>query len=259
MALNTCKIWFNGVKAAFFSKNYENRPAAGGFAPDPHSLRRLGAQPPDPRQWYISNTVHFFTQHVFQFRHFYILTIGLSPPSLNEIPVTCQHQATASDLPFCNIFAPTKTSLSKFLMTSLHVICGSAPLPRIKILATPMAEPLSKMLNYEKIVQIKEFIVWDVLLVICMLFDRGGVLEDTFWSPWPWPWPWPRSLKSLALASKSQVLGLGLGLEASSPRKLPCPRLEDSTIFWTVEISLESDRNLAENLRTPFLFSSIGA
>ena len=33
-----------------------------------------------------------------------------------------------------------------------------------------------------------------------------------------------------------EVLGLegqvlGLGLEASSPRKLPCPRLEDSTIF----------------------------
>ena len=40
---------------------------------------------------------------------------------------------------------------------------------------------------------------------------------------------WPRGhiLKSLALASKPQVLGL----EASSPRKLPCPQLEDSTIF----------------------------
>ena len=36
-------------------------------------------------------------------------------------------------------------------------------------------------------------------------------------------------LKSLALASKPQVLGLGL--EALGPRKLPCPRLEDSTIF----------------------------
>ena len=80
--------------------------------------------------------------------------------------------------------------------------------------------------------------------------SRGGVLEDvfedTFWSPWPWPWP--RSLKSLALASKPP-----------SPRKLSCPRLEDSPIFWTVEISLENPRNFAENLRTPFLFSSIGA
>ena len=35
--------------------------------------------------------------------------------------------------------------------------------------------------------------------------------------------------KSLALASKPQVLGLGL--EALGPRKLPCPRLEDSTNF----------------------------
>ena len=63
-----------------------------------------------------------------------------------------------------------------------------------------------------------------------------------------------------------EVLGLDLGLEgqvlglkASSPRKLPCPRLEDSTIFWTVEISLENARNLAENLRAPFLFFSLGA
>ena len=38
-----------------------------------------------------------------------------------------------------------------------------------------------------------------------------------------------------------EVLGLegqvlGLGLEASSPRKLASPRLEDSTIFWIVKI-----------------------
>ena len=55
-----------------------------------------------------------------------------------------------------------------------------------------------------------------------------------------------------------EVLGLGFGLEASSPRKLPCPRLEDSTIFCTVELLLENARNLAEILRRPFLFSAIG-
>ena len=38
-----------------------------------------------------------------------------------------------------------------------------------------------------------------------------------------------------------EVLGVGLegqvlGLEASSPRKLACPRLEDSSIFWIVKI-----------------------
>ena len=36
-------------------------------------------------------------------------------------------------------------------------------------------------------------------------------------------------LRSLALASKVQFL-------APSPRKLACPRLEDSTIFWIVKI-----------------------
>ena len=40
----------------------------------------------------------------------------------------------------------------------------------------------------------------------------------------------------LGLGLEGQVLGLGLGLEASSPRKLACPRLEDSTIFWKVKI-----------------------
>ena len=63
----------------------------------------------------------------------------------------------------------------------------------------------------------------------------------------------------LGLGLEGQVLGLGLGFEASSPRKLPSPRLEASTIFLTVESSLENARNVAESLRAPFLFSSLGA
>ena len=39
-----------------------------------------------------------------------------------------------------------------------------------------------------------------------------------------------------SLASRTDFEVLGLGLEASSPRKLACPRLEDSTIFWIVKI-----------------------
>ena len=58
------------------------------------------------------------------------------------------------------------------------------------------------------------------------------------WSPRGRPWlrgrPRGHIFKSLAL--KPPVLGLGL--EALGPRKLPCPRLEDSTIFLTVEIWL---------------------
>ena len=59
-----------------------------------------------------------------------------------------------------------------------------------------------------------------------MQFNVTGLQR---WSPRGRPWPRGHILKSLALASKSQVLGLGL--EALGPRKLPCPRLEDSTIF----------------------------
>ena len=44
--------------------------------------------------------------------------------------------------------------------------------------------------------ELEEFCVWKV-------FDRGAVLENTFWSPWPWARrssPWPRSLKSSKIA-----------------------------------------------------------
>ena len=66
------------------------------------------------------------------------------------------------------------------------------------------------------------------------------VLENKFQSPWPRrlsPWPWPLGLKSSKIA-------------LSSARK--------QHYFWTVEIFLENARNLVENLRRPFLVSSIG-
>ena len=37
-------------------------------------------------------------------------------------------------------------------------------------------------------------------------------------------------------SSRTHFEVLGLGLEASSPRKLACPRLEDSSILWIVKI-----------------------
>ena len=35
MALNPSEMWSSGIEIAFFPKNYENRPAAGGFASRP--------------------------------------------------------------------------------------------------------------------------------------------------------------------------------------------------------------------------------
>ena len=71
------------------------------------------------------------------------------------------------------------------------------------------------------------------------------------WSPRGRPWPRGRPqghiLKSLA--SKPEVLGLGL--EASSPLKLPCPRLEDSTIFEQLKFrwkTPETSRKICEHL-----------
>ena len=79
-----------------------------------------------------------------------------------------------------------------------------------------------------------------------MLRLRGGVLEDVL---------------GLETSSRThfEVLGLGLegqilGLEVSSPRKLPCSQLQDSTIFCTVEILLENARNLAETSEDLFCF-----
>ena len=66
---------------------------------------------------------------------------------------------------------------------------------------------------------------------------RGGVLEDV-----------------LGLEDVLEAHFEVLGLEASSPQKLPCPRLEDSAIFCTAEILLENAKNLAQNLRSLFLF-----
>ena len=49
----------------------------------------------------------------------------------------------------------------------------------------------------------------------------------------------------LAIAIEGQVLHLGL--EASSPQKLTCPRLRDSTILCSAEILLENATNFVEN------------
>ena len=125
MALNSCKMWSNGVKTAFFSKMTKNCPAAGGFAPR-------------PPQW-----ICFELQYTFLLNTApnldipTVLTIGLSFPlwtsswlHANARPRLLIFHSTIS-LP------PQKIPRTRFLMTSLHVICGLGPPPQSKILATP--------------------------------------------------------------------------------------------------------------------------
>ena len=56
---------------------------------------------------------------------FYILTIGIKLFPLNEFLVTCQHRATASDLPFYDIFAPSKNS--SFEVSDDVIACDLGP------------------------------------------------------------------------------------------------------------------------------------
>ena len=50
MTLNTCEIFSSGIKKAFFSKKLRKiAQRLGALPPDPHSLLRLRAPPPDPR------------------------------------------------------------------------------------------------------------------------------------------------------------------------------------------------------------------
>ena len=58
-----------------------------------------------------------------------------------------------------------------------------------------------------------------------------------------------------SLRTHFEVLGLGvegqvpgLGLDASSPRKLACPRLEDSTIFELLKFCGDRLKNFCEDL-----------
>ena len=49
MALNMCKLWFNGIKIAFLSKKLQKiAEQLGASPPDPQNLRLAGAPPLDP-------------------------------------------------------------------------------------------------------------------------------------------------------------------------------------------------------------------
>ena len=84
------------LKQLFFQKITKNCPAAGGFAPRPLSIIRLNY-----------NTVLYTLLSISTFSHF---NYWFKPFPLNEFLVTCQHQTTAFDLPFYDIFTPTKNS-----------------------------------------------------------------------------------------------------------------------------------------------------
>ena len=71
MALNMRKMWFNGIKIAFFSKKLQK------------IVQHLGATPPDPRLWYVWVTLAFsrrLQSYVFALFNY----ISLSPLPLQN-------------------------------------------------------------------------------------------------------------------------------------------------------------------------------
>ena len=105
-----------------FKKNYKKSPSGWGLRP----------------QTSVNNTFELqYTSLLNTSANFYILTIGLSPPPLNGFLLTCQHQATAFDLPFYDIVASTKNSFFEISDDVIACNLRFGP-PQSKILATPM-------------------------------------------------------------------------------------------------------------------------
>ena len=119
MALNTCETWSDGINIAFFQKDTKNRPAAG-------------ASPSDPLLRYVWITMHFFTQTRLTILTFSQFNYWFKPSPLNEFLVTCQHQATTSDLPFYDIFTPHKNSSFEVSDDAIACDLWFGPLPPIK-------------------------------------------------------------------------------------------------------------------------------
>ena len=81
----------------------------------------------------------------------------------------------------------------------------------------------------------------------CILHKPMGGLE---------PPPPPPLATLLDEFSRSHFEVVGLGLEASCPRKLPCPRLDDSTIFEPLKFRWKMPETLRKVCKNLFLVSS---
>ena len=91
--------------------------------PDPQSLR-LGADLPSVIR--SSYTIVYSTRLAIQ--TFLLFNFWFNPFPFSKILFKCQTLATASDLPFYDIFVLQKVPLSKNFHNVMHAFCG-LPLP----------------------------------------------------------------------------------------------------------------------------------
>ena len=88
MALNMCEMWFNGIKIAFFSKNYKKSPNSWGLflyflnLKDPKPPAAGGPTPRTP----VCDTfeLHWISQNVSKVTYLHFSTISLSPLPLQN-------------------------------------------------------------------------------------------------------------------------------------------------------------------------------
>ena len=121
------------LNSFFFQKLTKIAQRLGALPPDPRSHRRLGALPHTPVSDTFEYTSLLNTSSKLDFYTFQQLVFALS---FTKILAKC-HQATASDLPLYDIFAPQKITFSKISDDVIACDLWFGP-PQSKILATPM-------------------------------------------------------------------------------------------------------------------------
>ena len=136
MVLNTCEMYFNGIKIAVFSKKLtKNRPTAGGFSPrPPNPLAAGGSASRPPSVLRFRYTIFLNTFPKLDICTFQRLLKALS---LCKILLKCQ-QATISDLPSNDIFVPQKVPLLKIFDDVIACYLWFGHPYQSKILSTPI-------------------------------------------------------------------------------------------------------------------------
>ena len=163
MALNMCEMWFNGIKIAFFPKNYKNLLNSRGLCPQtPKASGRWGPCPQTTRLWYVLSCTGFlktspklriwsFQLYLFKPSIFAKSWLSANRQIFDDVIACDANRQIFDDVIACDLwFRP----------------------PQPKILATPINWWLPKKLFWSPFFSFSEN-------------TCGCVLG---------PWPWPRAL-----------------------------------------------------------------
>ena len=176
MALNTCKMWSNGLKIAFFPKNCKKSHNGWGFRPQtPKATGGWGPRPQTP----VCDTfeLHKLSQHVLKVRSLHFSTISLSPHLLQS-PGYVQTGNNDFRSSILRYLCPTKTFYLKNFDDVISCDLWFRP-------------PTIKNSGYVNELEI----AWKKFLKTFFFGNRLRLC----------PWPWPRAF--LSLASRGSVLG----------------------------------------------------